>query len=273
MHFIGLDLAWGLKNQSGIAVLDAEGALVGLGVGHDDDHLVTTLRPSVADECVVAVDAPLIVHNATGRRRAEAELSADFGPFDAGAYPANTTLPVFAAGSRGARIADALGLEITPCAKPRRAIEVYPHSATISLFRLGRTLKYKAGRGRSVEDRKTALLRLMALIVGLGDATPPLRVSCSPGWPDLRDAVGAATRPFQLDRAEDPIDAVICGYVAMYAHRRPDDVVTYGDVDTGFIVTPALPPDLEPTPRASSPDVNVLRESRPDLAAAARSRS
>ena len=249
MHFIGLDLAWGLKNQSGIAVLDAGGALIDLGVGHDDDHVVAALRPYVADDCVVAVDAPLIVHNATGRRRAEAELSADFGAFDAGAYPANTTLPVFAAGLRGARIADALGLDMTPYAKVRRAIEVYPHSATISLFRLGRTLKYKGGRGRLVEDRKAALLRLMALIDGLAEATPPLTVSCWPGWTGLRDTVKAATRPVQLDRAEDPVDAVICAYVAMYAHRRPDDVVTYGDVDTGYIVTPALPPDLQAIPR------------------------
>lgn len=246
MNFVGLDLAWSARNRSGIAVLDSRGALIHLGVGHDDDHIVAVLRP-FADECVVAVDAPLIVTNVSGRRRAEAELSADFGPFQAGPYPANTTLPVFAAGLRGARIADVLGLDMDPSSPaPRRAIEVYPHSATIALFRLGRTLKYKGGRGRSIADRKAALLRLMALIEGLAEATPPL--STSPQWADLRDTVEAAARPYQLDRAEDPVDAVLCAYVAMYAHRRPHDVVTYGDAGTGYIVTPRLPTDLTPEP-------------------------
>lgn len=254
MNFVGLDLAWSARNRSGIAVLDARGSLTELGVGYDDDHVVAALHPYVAGDCVVAVDAPLIVTNVSGRRRAEAELSADFGAFEAGPYPANTTLPVFAAGVRGARIAEALGLDVDPSSTaPRRAIEVYPHSATISLFRLGRTLKYKGGRGRSVADRKAALLRLTALIDGLAEAVPPL--STSSQWANLRSTIEAATRPSQLDRAEDPVDAVICAYVAMYAHQKPHDVVTYGDADTGYIVTPRRPTDLTPSP----PSPNMRR--------------
>jgi len=68
-------------------------------------------------------------------------------------------------------------------------------------------------------------------------------------WTDLRDSVKAATRPFHLARAEDRVDAVMCAYVAMYACHRPRDVTVYGDFDTGSIVTPTLPPDLEPAPR------------------------
>ena len=36
--------------------------------------------------------------------------------------------------------------------------------------------------------------------------------------------VSCGHEPFQLDKAEDPIDAVLCAYIAMYAHHRPDDV-------------------------------------------------
>ena len=53
---------------------------------------------------------------------------------------------------------------------PRRAIEVYPHPATVALFRLGRTLKYKAKPGRSVAQLRSELLRLMDLIEGLAQA-------------------------------------------------------------------------------------------------------
>ena len=53
-----------------------------------------------------------------------------------------------------------------------------------------------------------------------------------------------------LDRVEDPVDAVLCAYIALYAHHREADVTIYGDFETGYIVTPTLPPDLKPSPRA-----------------------
>ena len=68
-------------------------------------------------------------------------------------------------------------------------------------------------------------------------------------WVELRKRVEAASRPVQLDRDEDPVDAVLCAYVALYWYHRPDDVTIYGDFETGYIVTPSLPPDLSPAPR------------------------
>ena len=41
-------------------------------------------------------------------------------------------------------------------------------------------------------------------------------------------------------RVEDPVDAVVCAYIARYAAMRPDDVTIYGEPATGCIVTPAL---------------------------------
>ena len=66
----------------------------------------------------------------------------------------------------------------------------------------------------------------------------------------------------QLDRDEDPVDAVVCAYVALYWYHRPEDVTVYGDFATGYIVTPTLPPDLAPTLRGratSQPDNEDLR--------------
>ena len=40
--------------------------------------------------------------------------------------------------------------------------------------------------------------------------------------------------------AEDQVDAVVCAYVAWYADRHPDRVTSYGDPETGVIVTPSL---------------------------------
>ena len=76
-----------------------------------------------------------------------------------------------------------------------------------------------------------------------------MRLTDCPEWMRLRTNTQAASRPFELNACEDPIDAVLCAYIAMYAHHRPDDMTMYGDFDTGYIVTPTLPPDLKPTPR------------------------
>ncbi len=58
----------------------------------------------------------------------------------------------------------------------------------------------------------------MTLIEGLDAATPRLRVNHNVAWVELRKRV-AATRQVQLDTAEDPVDAVLCAYVALYWYQ------------------------------------------------------
>jgi predicted RNase H-like nuclease len=89
----------------------------------------------------------------------------------------------------------------------------------------------------------------MTCIEGLDKATPRLRVNHNVAWVELRNRIAAATRQVQLDRDEDPVDAVLCAYVALYGFHRPDDVTTYGDFASGYIITPTLPGDLAPAPR------------------------
>jgi predicted RNase H-like nuclease len=243
MYFVGLDLAWGEKNQTGVAVIDSDGRLLHVDAAQDDASIEAAIAPYVSDECLVAIDAPLIVNNPTGHRPCEAALNRDFQRFDAGARPAYADKPEFK-DPRGARIATALGLDMDPnSTASRRAIEVYPHPATVVLFELTKILKYKRG---SFEDRHRELLQLMTLIEGLDGASPRLRANRSVAWVELRRRVDAATRQSQLDRDEDPVDAVVCAYIALYWYHRPEDVTVYGDFATGYIVTPTPPGDLAP---------------------------
>ncbi len=254
VYFIGLDLAWGPRKPTGVAVVDDGGRLVYLGTASDDASIRAALEPYADEDCLVGIDTPLIVENATGQRPAEKALNADFGKFQAGTHPSNTSRPEFAGTPRGARIADALDLDIDPASTAgRRAIEVHPHAATVALFRLGRTLKYRAKPGRAVAQLRSEMLRLMDHIEDLARATPPLRVADSAAWADLRDDVERATQRSELRHAEDCVDAVLCAYIARYALANPDDVTIYGDAETGYIVTPTLPSDLTPAPPESTP--------------------
>ncbi|OBG83191.1 GTP pyrophosphokinase [Mycobacterium sp. E802] len=271
MYFVGLDLAWGERNQTGVAVIDSDGRVLHIGVAQGDDDIAAAIEPYVSGDCLVAIDAPLIVKNPTGHRPCERELNRDFQRFDAGARPAFTERPEFKH-PRAARIASALGLDVDPSSPSgRRAIEVYPHPASVVLFGLDKTLKYKRG---AFEDRQRELLRLMTFIEDLDTATPRLRANRNVGWVELRKRVEAATRPGQLDRDEDPVDALLCAYIALYWYHRPEDVTIYGDVASGYILTPSLPTDrllrVRPTPAREPALTAAIAEyaaKRPDLVA------
>ena len=250
MNFVGIDLAWGERAPSGLAVLDEGGNLVRLSRGTSDEQIAEALGDYVARGCLVGIDAPLIVTNPTGNRPCEAALNHDFARFDAGTHPTNTGKPEFSAGPRGARLAKLLGLEIDPeHPADRRAIEVYPHAALVALFRLGRTLKYKQRTNRPFPLLHAEMLQLISLIEGLEHSQLPLHVEGSAAWSAVVAGVVGATRKGELRRAEDQLDAVVCAYVAMLAWRRPELTTVYGDAETGRIVTPTLPDGLRPSPR------------------------
>lgn len=249
MFHIGVDLAWGRRAPTGLAVLDAAGTLVHAGAVRTDEEILTALASYVEGDCLVAVDAPLVVRNATGNRPAEAALNRDFARFDAGAHPVNTSKPELLP-PRASLLAAAFSLDPDPgSGSGRRVMEVYPHAATVALFRLGRTLKYKNKPGRVLDGMRTELLALMRHLETLHDVSPRLRLG--EHWPPLRAAVAAATRKSELRAVEDQVDALLCAYVGRYADARPDDITTYGDRERGCIVTPTLPTDLRPTPRTS----------------------
>ena len=173
---IGVDLAWGTKRPTGLAVLDDSGRLVHVSTVRTDEEIQAALAPYAEDDCLVAIDAPLIVRNATGNRPAEAALNKDFAKFDAGAHPSNTGKPELSGTPRGAALCQALGLDMNPrSGRARRAIEVYPHPATVALFGLGRTLKYKQKPGRDLDRLRAELLALMGFLEGLADAEPAAR--------------------------------------------------------------------------------------------------
>ena len=251
-YFIGVDLAWGEKKPTGVAVLDSDGHLLHVSARTTDETILAAVEGYVDGRCLVAIDAPLVVVNATGNRPAEAALNRDFRAFEAGAHPSNTGKPEFADTPRGARLADALGLDIDPASRARRrAIEVYPHPATVALFGLGRTLKYKNKPGRPLAELQAELLRLTGYLETLSTAEPAMRLTGSDDWHALVRAVERAGRKSELRVAEDQVDAVVCAYVALFATRKPELTTTYGDLATGYIVTPTLPAGLEPTPRGA----------------------
>ena len=246
---IGLDLAWGDRARTGVAVLDDDGHLRHLGTASDDASITASLAPWLEGPCTVAIDAPLVVTNPSGRRPCEAALAADFARFDAGPHPSNLSRPYFVPEPRGGRLARTWGLDLDPVSTAsRRAVEVYPHAATVALFGLGRILRYKHKPGRGLLLLRSELSRLLDLLEALAHDDVPLVLDHA-DWRRVRETVRTAPTKAALRRVEDEVDAVVCAYVAHLERHAPDRLIRYGDAATGVIVTPTLPPGLVPAPR------------------------
>jgi predicted RNase H-like nuclease len=76
MRFLGVDLAWGGRRPSGLAALDPSGAVVAEGWAVTDEQVAAFVAAhDRAGGAVLAIDAPLVVTNPAGTRRAcEADL-------------------------------------------------------------------------------------------------------------------------------------------------------------------------------------------------------
>lgn len=193
-RFIGLDLAWSPRNNTAAVALEADDDhahwIVHCERLGDDEEVVAFVREAAGDSpALVAIDAPLIVPNEEGARPVDREITHLFGRYEAGCYPANRHR--LGGCPRGEKIVAALAEYrfgqnpyVQQYSKTRSVFEVYPHPATITLFHLDKTLKYKARPRRSLDSRRSELARLRDLLQGLEHSEPamssPLAVMARP---------------------------------------------------------------------------------------------
>jgi predicted RNase H-like nuclease len=245
IRVVGVDLAWGVRNGTGVCVVD-DGCVLDSACLRSDDAIVSWIRQWDAGELLVAFDAPLIVRNRTGRRACENVIASAFAAEHAVPYPANLTL--LGGHVRAARIARRLRLRMAPAPRSaaplRAAIEVFPHPALVVFLSRNERLPYKAKQGRALAVRHAAMAELVQGLLDFKRADPSLDVTTSPAWPRLASAIAAAPGASlaALKRAEDELDAYVCAYIGWYhlawAGTRS---LTIGDGREGYIVTPVTP--------------------------------
>ncbi|WP_067433543.1 DUF429 domain-containing protein [Nocardioides jensenii] len=242
-HYVGIDLAWQPANRTGMAVVDESGRLRTSGVVRSDDEIADWLALHAVQPVVVAVDAPLVVPNATGQRVGENLVAKAFGRFNAAPYPSNRANPMFDP-PRAECLAHRFGWSVDPdergSAESPVCIEVYPHPAMVSLFGLSKVLPYKSGRGRTPDARRETFGELMDHL----EAIHELQLSSVRRWQEIRAAVEQTTRHMHLEVIEDEIDAILCAHLAWLWHHRPDALRVYGSLAEGYIVAPP-PPERE----------------------------
>lgn len=247
MRFVGIDLAWSSKNQTGIAVIEGDAKKAALrfaGTALADDEIMESVEKAVLDnDAFVAVDAPLIVPNNDGRRPAEELVGRLFRKYNAGAHPANRKrLSEWTGTVRGEDIADLLskhGFEHSPYIsrheKSRKFFEVYPHPSMVVLFNLSTVIPYKNKPNRDYKSRWKAFENYQDCLKQLKTATPQLHLPKELVGKNIRKLKGGALKEY-----EDTLDAVFCAYIAYYAWCHPEKCEVLGTMKDGYILTPVF---------------------------------
>lgn len=267
MAYVGIDLAWGTRARTGLAVVDEAGALVASSSAIRDDDIHAWLAAHAPAPTVVAVDAPLIVRNDTGSRASEKLITAAYGRYGAGTHPSNRGRPYFdppRGGELAARQGWTLDPEADPAAGTAVCLEVYPHAAMVGLFGLGYRLPYKKG---PLASRQAALTELLGLLCGL----EVLRLGGNERWAEIEEQVADSARLVDLDAVEDEVDAVLCAHLAWLWRRQRSALKVFGDWHDGAIVAPPRPthPAARPA-RSPEPSTTASPDSIADLTAAVR---
>lgn len=244
--FIGLDLAWrGDANNTGAVSLVGNRSHARLSsVSPPIDQLeaaLTFVDVHAKDETVVAIDAPLIIENATGQRRCETLVGGRYGSRHASCHTSNTRLYPDAGSVRLAAALAYRGFEhavVAASPAKRVMLEVYPHAALVALFDLPTILKYKRGR---VAAKRQGLRELATHIRRLSSAQPSLEPTRA-----LDELLSEDVEPLKgraLKRHEDTLDALVCAYIAYYFwYWRTERTEIFGDSVGGYILNPTLLP-------------------------------
>jgi predicted RNase H-like nuclease len=244
--FIGIDLAWKIDgNHSAIAVLGGnrrQARLEAISTGITSmAGIVEFVARHAQTNCVVAIDASLVVRNQTGQRPCETLIAKTFGRHHASCHTTNLGRPH---AETGMRLVEALGnegfvhdfdIQTARQRSGRWVCEVYPHPAMVRTFGLAKIIQYKKG---SVEQRRRGLNVLRQHLVYLARSgsglvsSPTLRTVVEQNLQELR---GAA-----LKRHEDTLDGIFCAYLAWHCWRwgaARNEV--FGTLEHGYIVVPA----------------------------------
>lgn len=163
---------------------------------------------------LVAIDMPLGRKDITGRRKADDDVSREFGSRLCSTHSPSASRP----GILGKRLRDGL-IDAGYClatttmhSSEKSFIEVYPHPALLSLLKLEKRVPYKVMNSKkywSHEDKPNRIANLLkemtALHAALEEAFGPLHLKL----PSTSDTFT------MLKKYEDVLDALICAWVGV----------------------------------------------------------
>jgi len=253
LKFVGIDLAWGEHKPSGAAIINEGGIIERARADlRTTEEICDFAGLASGNGAVIAIDAPLIVKNATGQRPVEMQLTSIFGRYDAGPHSSNRSNPNFQEAARIQRLAHLLGnlgfSQQTTAQKQqsqRTFLEVFPSPALVILFPCHlhsththcRPPRYKHKRARSRPELCSEWEIYRARLRSLECREPALKFS-----PEVNKQIGIDVTEFKGGRYkqfDDLLDGIFCAYLAHYVwYWGEDGCWVVGDLETGCVTLP-----------------------------------
>ena len=244
MLFIGIDLAWTYKNETGICVMNDSGLVL----RHDaavfsDEQLVELILSYEDQEVCVGMDCAIIVNNENGSRPAEGLMMRDsFHGKRLQAFNSNRQYLEKAFGTiRGEKIwqgvaSSDVGCRVTDVFGDAaiRLMEVFPTGVCVGLFPDMYPMKYKYKGKMPFEKAKVEMDRLRTRIGHLEEVG--LVKGASRGL--LDDLDGITRKAYK--HLEDKADAFLCAYGMYSVWKGLAEQRIYGDERDGFMMVPVI---------------------------------
>ena len=297
-HYIGVDLAWGegtatrTANESGLALIDDTGRVLHAGWVRGIAAVADWIAETAGPGSVLAIDAPLVIHNQSGMRLCERQTGMGYGRWKVSANASNTVMGWQGGVALRNRLEE-IGFRYSDGITPpnpldRTFVECYPFTTIVGMEELGyederprykrldKALTSTLGR----QGRAAACDELIRRMIGLATANPPLDILSHEVSRMLVD------EPSPIDNIpykhrEDMLDALLCAWTAAIWHQHGDTrVQILGRDDTtddrGRRATIVAPARVEQrvagrtmkVTRAASPAVSPPDTSAYDAAAA-----
>lgn len=242
MKFIGIDLAWTYKKETGICVLDETGEVQTLESKiFSNQELLHRIDQYAHETLAVAVDAPLVVKNETGSREAErALMKSRIHGHRLFAFMASRRFLINNFGEiRGEKLAEEIlsgfsrmDFRISLESGKSTIMESFPTGICLGLFPDIAPVKYKRKSKIPYEETKNQMERLLDRLKELEYQGTVKGLSSK-----------LFSKGFELNKKnhkpmEDKVDAFLCAYGLFAVFHGTAEPRIFGDIQEGFIMIP-----------------------------------
>ena len=250
MKFIGIDLAWTYKNETGLCILDESGKVLYLDAQvFSDEDIIGIIRTYATDDLCIAVDAPLVLENEKGAREADRLLTrARVNGHQLKLFMANRG---FFESSYGLVRGEVLAEKVQKCFKDEfrkkvefdffaekgRSIlvETFPTGICCGLFPDIYPVKYKVKGKVPYTETNAEFHRILKRICDV--ETIEGRVA---GVMEHFDYEGKEITRKAHKHIEDKMDAFLSAYGLFAIYRGYAQPLSFGAIHDGFITIPVV---------------------------------
>ena len=240
MKFIGVDLAWTYRNETGICVMDADGVVEFLDADvYTNEAVVAIIKAHLDGPATIAIDAPLIVTNETGSRGAEGALMRSrihghrLFAFNSNRSYLSRTFGDIRGETLMQEIMKALpDIRIGFDSETSNIVETFPTGICCGLFPQLYPIRYKRKPKVPFEETCGEMDRLTGLFKEMEAEGRVLDLIEKIDW-DLRSATRKSHK-----HLEDKVDAFLCAYGMYNIYTGAAEEKMFGSIEEGFIILP-----------------------------------